>query len=204
MRDNICKMTSHFKCPIIWNRVRITMPFCLYDVAENLSKMKLTFQNCMSLESTKPHKHNSKRRRWILSIHGPIRGKYPSPTSDPVEPVDVRLFIPEKNLHTFSWLTSFVLFFSCRRAAQWFVTGSSRQSEAAFTPPPHILPSHTQRFALQPNISLPFLSFFFFIFSMTHDLFLFAWCRRLFFVFCFFGLENWSENSVLLGVEVLF
>lgn len=63
--------------------------------------------------------------------------------------------------------------------------------------PPLVPPSHTKRFALQPNISLPFLSFFF-IFSMTHDLFLFAWCHHLCFVLVFlvfFFLVRRTEAS---------
>lgn len=146
----------------------------------------------MLLESTKPHKHIGKMHRWILSIHGPIRGKYPSPTSGPVEPVAVRLFIPEKKSPRF-FLTHLLCFIFFLHSDLWLEAANRAKQPS----PPLVPPSHTQRFALQPNISLPFLSFFF-IFSMTHDLFLFAWCHHLCFVLVFlvvFFLVRRTEAS---------
>lgn len=76
-------------------------------------------------------------------------------------------------------------FFPRRRAAQWFVTGSSQQSEAAFTSPRSAVP-HT---ALHPPtkyfITLPV--FFFHLFDDTWLIFI---CMMPSLVFCFFSF--WS------------
>lgn len=124
----------------------------------------------------------------------------PFPTSGPVEPAAVRLFIPGKKISTLFPDSPLLFYFfpaDVPRSDLWLEAPDRAKQPS----PPLVPPSHTQRFALQPNISLPSLSFSFHLFSDTWLIFI---CMMPSLVFCFFGPGSWSENSVLLGVEVLF
>lgn len=111
----------------------------------------------------------------------------PFPTSGPVEPAAVRLFIPGKKISTlFPDSPLLFYFFSCRRAAQWFVTGSTRQSETAFTSPRSAVPHTALRPPTKYFITLPVFFFSSFQWHMTyfylHDAvacFLFFWSGEL-------------------------
>lgn len=173
MRDSVRKMTLHFKCPIIWNRVRITMSSCLYNVAENLQTMKLAFQNCMLLGSTKPHKHMGKKASLNIVDSRPNSWKTPRFQHQALQSRQLSdcSSLEKKSPHFFlTHLFCFIFFLQTCRAVicDWkHPTERNSLHLPSLRRPTHSASPSNQIFHYPSCL-------FLFIFSVTHDLFLFA------------------------------